>query len=196
MVGGQLYRSENNGDSFTSHAGPTSLDEAIDVAADTAGNVFVTTASGAFVSTDGGLTFTATNDTPAGLSTLYTSASEPGVVYGIAFRSGEGGAYRFNGTTWERIFDDFFSHGIAVDPTNANNIAVVTTEQPFNDVSSATGVHLSNDGGQTWTAVIDGLPLNRLRTAEFDPSNPDRLVVGTTGRGFYDVSFSGAIANG
>ena len=184
VVGGQLYRSENNGNSFTAHEGPTSLDEAIDVAADTAGTVFVTTASGAFTSTDGGLTFTATNDTPAGLSTLYTSASEPGVVYGIAFRSGEGGAYRFDGTTWERIFDDFFSHGIAVDPTNANNIAVVTTEQPFNDVSSATGVHLSNDGsdldrGYRWSSPQPP-PHRRIRPVEPRPAcrwhNGSRLL--------------------
>ena len=196
VVGGQFYRSTDNAESFALHQGPTSLDGALDVAADTDGNVFVTTGSGAFVSTDGGVSFTATNGTPSGLSTLYASASEPGVIYGVAFRAGEGGAYRFDGTSWERIFDDFFSHGIAIDPENPNNLAVVTTEPQFNDVSSATGVHLSDDGGQTWTAVVDGLPLTRLRTAEFDPSNPDRLVVGTTGRGFYDISFSGAVANG
>ena len=196
VVGGQFYRSADNAESFALHQGPTSLDGALDVAADTDGNVFVTTGSGAFVSTDGGVSFTATNGTPSGLSTLYASASEPGVIYGVAFRAGEGGAYRFDGTSWERIFDDFFSHGIAIDPENPNNLAVVTTEPQFNDVSSATGVHLSDDGGQTWTAVVDGLPLTRLRTAEFDPSNPDRLVVGTTGRGFYDISFSGAVANG
>jgi len=35
--------------------------------------------------------------------------------------------------------------------------------------------------------------MTRLRTAEFDPANPDRLVVGTTGRGFYEISFSAAL---
>ena len=193
VVGGALYRSGDNAESFAAVDG---LGTVRDVASDSAGNVFVSTTAGAFVSTDLGNSFTAAGTAPSGISTLYTSTAEPGVVYGIAFREGEGGAYRFDGSTWTRIFDDFFSHGLAVDPTDPNNLAVVTTEQPFNDISSATGVHLSNDGGQTWTAVVDGLPLNRLRTAEFAPWNPDRLVVGTTGRGFYDISFSAAIGNG
>ena len=115
-------------------------------------------------------------------------------MYGIAFREGQGGLHRFDGETWTQLFDDEFAHGVAVDPTNADNLAVVTTEPAFNDISAATGVHLSSDGGATWTALVDGLPMTRLRTAEFDPENPDRLVVGTTGRGFYEISFSAALS--
>jgi len=40
--------------------------------------------------------------------------------------------------------------------------------------------------------VNTGLPMTRLRTAEFDPHEPDRVIVGTTGRGFYEVSFTSA----
>lgn len=188
-VGGQLYRSSDAGATFTA----AELASVRDVAADEA-SVYVTTTSGFFSLDPDSQDFTPVS-APDGLSTLYTSNSEPGVVYAVAFREGDGGAYRFDGTTWEQVFDDFFSHGVAIDPTNPNNIAVVTTEPQFNDISSATGVHLSNDGGQTWTAVTTGLPMNRLRTAEFDPSNPDRLVVGTTGRGFYDISFAQALAS-
>lgn len=192
VVGEQLYRSDDGGLNFGLVDGPTGVR---DVAAGADGVVFVTTGGGALISRDGGLSFESAGDAPSGISTLYTSASEPGVVYAIAFREGEGGAYRFDGTSWQRIFDDFFSHGVAVDPENPNNIAVVTTEPQFNDVSSATGVYLTEDGGQSWTPVIDGLPLTRLRTAEFDPFQPDRLIVGTTGRGFYDISFADALAN-
>ena len=101
--------------------------------------------------------------------------------------------YRFDGNEWTQLLDDFFAHGVAVDPSNAQNLAVVTTEPAFNDVSGATGVYLSSDGGATWTAITEGLPMRRLRTAEFDPSEPDRLVVGTTGRGFYEISFLAAL---
>ena len=189
-VGGVLYRSEDGGSSFTSIDG---LGTARDVTATPDGTVYVSTDSGLFSSTDSGRGFNGVDATPPGISTLYTSASEPGTVYAIAFREGDGGLYSFDGSGWTRLFDDFFSHGVAVDPTNPNNLAVMTTEPQFNDISSATGVHLSNDGGQTWTIVTDGLPLNRLRTAEFDPANPDRLVVGTTGRGFYEISFEQAL---
>ena len=151
------------------------------------------TDSGTLVSVDQGQGFNDAGRPPAGLTTLYTSSSEPDSVYGVAFREGLGGVHRFDGQTWTQLFDDEFAHGVAVDPTNADNLAVVTTEPAFNDISAATGVHLSSDGGATWTAVVDGLPMTRLRTAEFDPANPDRLVVGTTGRGFYEISFAAAL---
>ena len=189
VVGTQLYRSTDGADSFSpvDTGGP-----ARDVVVSADGQVFVTTGSGVVLSTDGGASFSPVADSPPGLSTLYSSASEPGTIYAVAFREGDGGAYRFDGT-WTRIFEDRFSHGVAVDPTNPNNIAIVTQEPAFNDISSATGVYLSDDGGQTWTVVTTGLPMTRLRTAEFDPSQPDRLVVGTTGRGFYDISFQDAL---
>lgn len=166
-----------------------------DVAVAPDGTIYASGATTVWASTDQGSTFAPTAGSPSGISTLYTSASEPSAVYGIAFREGAGGMHRFDGDTWTQLFEDEYAHGVAVDPTNANNIAIVTTEQPFNDISSATGVYLSNDGGSTWTVVTEGLPMLRLRTAEFDPANPDRLVVGTTGRGFYEISFSAAISN-
>ena len=193
VVGRTLYRSDDNAQTFTAS---TNIAGVRDVATGPSGNVFVSTQQGAFVSTDGGLNFAPAGAAPAGIGTLYTSGSESGTVYGVAFREGDGGVYRFDGNDWSLIFDDFFSHGVAIDPSNPDNLAIVTTEQPFNDISSATGVHLSNNGGQTWTAITEGLPLNRLRTAEFDPADPDRLVVGTTGRGFYEISFNAALGNG
>ncbi len=191
VVGGQLYRSANSGGAFTvvpSAAG------ARDVAVNASGTVYATTSTGVLVSSDGGQSFAALAGAPAGLSTLYTSASERNAIYGVAFRDGDGGAYKFDGTAWTRVFDDRFSHGIAIDPTNPLNLAIVTTEPAFHDISFATGVYLSDDGGETWTGVVDGLPMTRLRTAEFSIADPDRLVVGTTGRGFYDISFSDALA--
>lgn len=185
-----LYRSGDAGSSFSAVPG---ISGARDVAVSPAGQVFVATDSGTLVSTDQGQGFNDAGSPPPGLTTLYVSASEPEAIYGVAFREGQGGLHRFDGSSWTQLFDDEFSHGVAVDPSDPQNLAVVTTEPAFNDVSSATGVYLSSDGGATWTAVVDGLPMTRLRTAEFDPSNPDRLVVGTTGRGFYEISFSAAL---
>ncbi len=190
-VGGTLYRSEDNAQTFTISQ---SVGNARDVAVTSNGTVFVSSNNGVFVSTDQGLTFSPTTGSPTGISTLFTSESEPESVYGIAFREGDGGAYSYDGAAWTRVFEDQFAHGVAVNPENPDQLAIVTTEPPFNDISSATGVHLSNDGGNSWTAVTDGLPLDRLRTAEFDPANPDRLVVGTTGRGFYQISFGSALS--
>ncbi len=190
VIGTQLFRSADGGQNFAAVPG---ISGARDVAVTPSGAVFVATELGTLVSIDQGQGFNDAGKPPAGITTLYTSASEADSVYGVAFRDGQGGLHRFDGQTWTRLFDDEFSHGVAIDPTNADNLAVVTTEPAFNDISAATGVHLSSDGGMTWTAVVDGLPMTRLRTAEFDPSNPDRLVVGTTGRGFYEISFSAAL---
>ena len=190
-VGGVLYRSDDSASTFSEIGG---LDRARDVAVTPDGTVFVATDSGVLSSSDLGLGFNSVDGSPVGITTLYTSETEPGTIYGVEFRDGEGGAYTWDGNAWTRLFEDEYAHGIAVDPENANNIAIVTTEQPFNDISSATGVYLSDDGGASWTVVTDGLPMLRLRTAEFDPANPDRLVVGTTGRGFYEISFEQAMS--
>ena len=190
VVGGILYRSDNGAATFRSVEG---LPGARDVAITPNGDVYVSTDTGVVVSTDSGLGFNGVPGSPVGISTLFTSASEPDTLYAIEFREGEGGLYILDQGTWTRVFEDFFSHGVAVDPENPNNLAVVTTEPAFNDVSSATGVYLSDDGGASWVVRTEGLPLDRLRTAEFDPANPDRLVVGTTGRGFYEISFSQAL---
>lgn len=194
VIGPQLFRSADAGQTFSVVPG---VIDARDVAVSPSGLVFVATDSGALVSTDQGQGFNTAGQPPSRVTTLYSSASEPDAIYAIEFRnSGQGGLHRFDGSTWTKLFDDEFAHGVAIDPTNANNLAVVTTEPAFNDVSGATGVYLSADGGGSWTAVTDGLPMTRLRTAEFDPANPDRLVVGTTGRGFYEISFEDALIAG
>ncbi len=190
-IGGVLYRSVDGAASFEPVAG---LSGARDVAVTPDGTVYVSTDSGVLASTDGGAGFNSAGSSPAGLGLLFTSASEPSSVYAVAFREGAGGMYSYDGSSWTQLFEDEFSHGVAVDPDNPDNLAIVTTEPAFNDISSATGVYLSSDGGASWTAITDGLPMERLRTAEFDPANPDRLVVGTTGRGFYEISFTQALS--
>ena len=191
VIGQQLWRSVDDGDSF----GKVDLENVRDVAVTPGGIVVAATASDVLFSNDGGFEFTSAAG-PAGITGLFTSASEPETVYAVAFRDGFGGAYHFDPDAgWSQIFDDQLAHGMAIDPINPSNLAIVTTEPAFHDVSRATGVHLSSDGGATWTIVNDGLPMIRLRTAEFDPHDPDRLVVGTTGRGFYEISFGLALGS-
>jgi len=186
VVGKTLYRSVDGGASFAVVPGMNNVRD-VSVAGD-GSTVYAATEAQV------GLNFNSTPGSPAGITELFASSSEGSTIYAVAFRDGDGGVYRFDGTGWTRIFDDRFAHAIAVNPENPSNLAIVTTEQPFHDVSFATGVYLSDDGGANWTPVTDGLPMNRLRTAEFDPSEPDRLVVGTTGRGFYEISFELALA--
>lgn len=192
VIGQQLWRSIDDARTFEAVGG---LSEVQDVAVSGDGSVYVATATEVLVSVDGGAGFNEAGRSPTGIISLHTSASEPDQIYAASFRNGNSGAFTFDGEEWTRIFEDFYTHAIAVDPENPANLAIVTTEPAFHDVSNATGVHLSNDGGRTWTIVNDGLPMTRARAIEFDPHNPDRLVVGTTGRGFYEISFSLALAS-
>lgn len=189
-IGGRLLRSVDGGAAFSPVDG---LQDVRDVAVTGDGaTVFAATATGVFRSTDGGSLFTEVGGSPAGLTTLFPSTSEPGHIYAVAFRDGPGGVHRFDGSTWTQIFRDEFAHAVAIDPSDPDKIAVVTSEPAFHDLSNATGVYLSADGGATWTNFNEGLPMTRLRAVEFDPNEPDRVVVGTTGRGFYEVSFTKA----
>lgn len=189
-MGESLFISRDGGDTFSAQpdAGPA---RDVGVAAD-GSTVFVLAGEKILRSIDAGRTFDLTNTTEIGLTQLFASASEENAMYGVAFRNGQGGAFRFDGSDWSQIFTDRFTHGLAVDPTNSQNIVVVTSEPAFHDVSAATGVYFSGDGGASWKVVNTGLPMTRLRTVEFDPHDPDRVVVGTTGRGFYEVSFTSA----
>lgn len=97
------------------------------------------------------------------------------------------GVWRYDGEAWEQLFDDNYAVDVAVDPENPLRIAVTTSDPPFRDQSRASGVYLSDDGGQTWSSLNDGLSMLRGRTITFNPANPNELVLGTTGRGFYRI---------
>ncbi|MEO0532015.1 MAG: hypothetical protein AAF266_15790 [Planctomycetota bacterium] len=97
------------------------------------------------------------------------------------------GVWRYDGTTWEQLFDDQYAVDVTVDPNNPLRIAVTTSDPPFRDESRGSGVYFSDDGGQEWRSLNDGLPMLRGRAISFNPANPNELVVGTTGRGFYRI---------
>lgn len=78
---------------------------------------------------------------------------------------------------------------VAVHPADPRVVAISTSDPPFRDQTRATGVHLSLDGGQTWRAHNDGLPMIRGAALAFDPHHPARLLLGTTGRGFFQLRF-------
>ncbi len=189
-LGGQLLRSDDGGELWAPVPGLTDVRD-VEIAA-SGDAVWVATSSSVLRSLDGGIGFDFVAGAPSGVTHLYASAAEPDAMYTVAFRAPNGGVQRWHGDGWESVFDDPFAHAIAIDPIDPTRLAVVTTEPAFHDVSNATGVHFSIDGGRNWSIMNDGLSMTRARTVEFDPHDPDRLIVGTTGRGFYEVSFGQA----
>lgn len=102
---------------------------------------------------------------------------------------------RWDGARWTQLCLEATSCGtgldryaadLAVDPYDSDHLIVATNDLPFHDVIGAQGVLESTDGGATWVPVNDGLPVRRVSTVAFDPHRRGRLVIGTTGGGFFE----------
>ena len=105
------------------------------------------------------------------------------------------GLWRYDGG-WTQLFDDAYAVGVDVDPTYPDRIAVSTADNPFHDVSRASGVYLSSDGGATWISTGDGLPIARGEVIAFNPHDPEELILGTSGRGFFRARFPAPLSTG
>lgn len=68
--------------------------------------------------------------------------------------------------------------------------AVASNENPYPEVSSAEGVLLSVDGGQTWSLQNLGLRMRRVSALAFTPDG-GQLIAGLNGGGFYISNVSG-----
>jgi photosystem II stability/assembly factor-like uncharacterized protein len=121
---------------------------------------------------------------PAGRGRLQVDAL--GRLYAAHWRASRGGLWRWTPELgWRRLFNENFAINVAIDPADPRRLAVVTNDDPYHDLTSATGVWLSADDGATWRAANTGLPMLRAQAVGFDPHNPGRLLVGTFGRGFF-----------
>ncbi len=111
-----------------------------------------------------------------------------------ATNSERNGLWRYDATLpeaarWTRLSDESTMGGVAVDPTNPNRVVFSTNQNPFTEVSAATGVWFSSNGGQSWSQQNDGLGMLRGNVLAFDPFNPERIVFGTYGRGFFQTTW-------
>jgi len=113
------------------------------------------------------------------------SMDSEGRLYVVSHLGDRSGVWRFSGKTWERLFDERYAENVAVDPTNPNRIAVTTNENPYVDISPATGVWISGDRGKTWSQANEGLAMLRGHAIAFDPFDGEKLVFGSFGRGFW-----------
>lgn len=136
---------------------------------------------------------------PEGIDRM-TVDPETGALYAIRWGVDDntsGLITRWNGRTWTQLCLEVGSCGegldryaadLAVDPTDPDHLVVATNDLPFHDVIGSRGVLESTDGGQTWNPLNDGLPVRRVAVVEFDPHRPRRLIIGTMGGGFYEMT--------
>jgi photosystem II stability/assembly factor-like uncharacterized protein len=128
---------------------------------------------------------------------VYLDPTHLRTVYAISFNSGaKGGLYRYDGLTWKRLLAKPQARGVAVDPANPRRIAVCTWGWTAFDETSADGVWISQDGGETWIQCNDGLRMLGGPAIAFNPDKSSQLILATDGAGFYATDLGDSAPHG
>jgi photosystem II stability/assembly factor-like uncharacterized protein len=141
---------------------------------------------GVYETRDGGATFAPVGG-PKKAGRLAV-APDGSALYAVSWRSdaANGGLWRRDPSgNWTCLIADPYVANVAVDPRAPRRLAACTSDDPYHDVSNATGVWVSADGGATWRQANEGLAMLRGLAIAFDPHTPGRLVFGTMGRGYF-----------
>jgi hypothetical protein len=104
-----------------------------------------------------------------------------GNILSAAFAAGSSITLYTDGN-WQRLLDEHYTHDDDADP---NRLALITSDDPYHDVCSASGVWVSADDGRNWSQANDGLAMTRGNCITFSPHDGEQLVCGTWGSGYY-----------
>ena len=104
-----------------------------------------------------------------------------GTISGVIHRTGEG-TTSTSTTIWSGVSPRFgWVSWLAYDPANPS--IAYATYSTFNSLSTDRHVYKSTDGGATWTGIDGSVPNNLpdvpTHAIAVDPTNPQRLFVGT-----------------
>ena len=189
-----IYKTTNAGDSWVCVLSVL-MGEDIVIHANDTSKVMVScgnlgsTGSGVYVSTDAGVKWTKSSGIPiyTGKTLLEMYASNPDIVFASVANSEYGiGLYRTDnfGDTWIRVhnrgsvanYQGFFSHWVAVHPSNVNKV-----------IHAGVQIYKSNNGGQTLTTVYD--PHVDHHNYTHHPTNPNILYIGCDGGVYRTTNF-------
>jgi len=146
--------------------------------------IYVSGTDGVYRSEDG-WNFSLMPGSPRDAWRLALDPRDPGTLYVTKWRKTGGGLWRYRNNEWTRLHQDYFIYDMAVDPFDSSRLVFCTSDDPYHDVSGATGVYMSEDGGVTWSVQNEGLAMLRGLAVRFDPHHAGRLVLGTSGRGYF-----------
>ncbi|MBI5833107.1 MAG: hypothetical protein HZB16_12485, partial [Armatimonadetes bacterium] len=179
--GGRLYASVDGGERFALVDGVRDVHS---LAADPGrpSRIFVSGGGDCYLTDDGAAWKAIGGPKWAGLAT----ADSLGRFYVGAWRSDKrAGLWRYANGVWTRLWDNYYVRRVAVDPSNPRRMVAVDMDHPYHDHVKAQGVWLSTDDGQSWTKANDGLPGLRVQAVGINPHDPEDIIVGTHGLGFY-----------
>ena len=120
----------------------------------------------------------------------HISVDPQGRLYVSADQGERGGLWRYDPglskeMAWTRLLDEHWIMNCAVDPVDPKRVAIATNQNPYTEVSQATGVWLSADEGRSWSQQNDALPMTRGWAIAIDPHDHEQVVFGSNGRGFW-----------
>jgi photosystem II stability/assembly factor-like uncharacterized protein len=123
-----------------------------------------------------------------GIHAITPDPRNMGRVYVAAYGSGKG-VYRSNdqGATWSQLRTGDYFRGVAVNPLNANGIFATSSRayKAGGSPGGSEGVLRSQDGGQTWSSLNDGLAWPYGGPIAIDPWSPSKVIAGSPGTGFW-----------
>ena len=174
-TGWGIVRSRDGGESWQSidQGLPEQFSRTITLDPTNPQRLLVGTSGGLFVSPNGGDSWQQIKDVPTvHVLRLRHGIAQPNVW--LAVTEGRGAWLSTNsGKSWTATAPAVAQANVyaaAVDPTNAQNLAVG---------GWTTGVHASTDGGRTWHHSAADLPSENVLTLTYDPGHTGRLWVGT-----------------
>jgi hypothetical protein len=183
-VGGQLYKSIDGGKSWSkiSSGGINSDGKlwGITAAPNSPSTFYVSGGAGIWKTTKG-TSFSLMPGSPIGASVTIDPTNTTR-LYAVG-----GGLWRYwsGNNTWRKMVSDTTIRCVAVNPSNGSQIVYGTGDNPYHDISFATGVWLSTNGGSTWSQQNNDLAELRCSCIAFNPCVSCQVIVGTEGRGFW-----------
>ena len=99
----------------------------------------------------------------------------------------EGGVYKSvdGGIHWQRVFDNPSVNVVVADSRHPGVVYAGTGDHPYHDQSTGKGLFRSDDGGQSWYPVNEGLSHLSIEAFEIAPNDPAILYLGTEGNGVF-----------
>ena len=184
VLKGSLIATENGGNNWT-HV--PDIDGASQIAADPSksGRFYIRTRKGVLVTEDGKSFQNIGFESDDTRSCINCDAR--GRVLLCQWRRGRTGLWRYNPaeSRWTRLLDESHAFECNADPSDPTRLLLVTADDPYYDRATGHGIWISVDDGASWSPANDGLPILRLTACAFDPFDPETVVVGTSGMGFF-----------
>lgn len=145
--------------------------------------------NGVYKTEDGGLHWNKVSQTIHDVTDISIDPRNPKTIF-VTTRQNEGGVYRSidGGINWQLVFEDPFVMVGVIDPHNPGVVYAGTGDHPYHDQSTGNGLFRSDDNGQSWYAVNEGLSHLSIWDLVIDPSDPTILYLGTGGNGVFKGS--------